>query len=69
MWYKKNLPMWERMMRGAAGVAIAICGLIGLKGMPIGYLIATSGVCVGLTGFFGFCPACAMLGRKPKSSK
>jgi hypothetical protein len=40
------------------------CGLLGLKGMPVGYLIAGIGVMTVLTGFFGYCPACAIAGRK-----
>ncbi|WP_244551126.1 DUF2892 domain-containing protein [Bradyrhizobium sp. Rc2d] len=40
------------------------CGLLGLKGMPVGYLIAGVGVLTGLTGVFGYCPACAVASRK-----
>jgi hypothetical protein len=29
-----------------------------------GYLIAGTGAVAILTGFFGFCPMCAMVGRK-----
>jgi Protein of unknown function (DUF2892) len=64
MFYKKNLPTWERTLRVLAGIAMLACGLIGLQGMLIGYLVAASGVVTMLTGFFGFCPMCAMVGRK-----
>jgi hypothetical protein len=43
------------------------CGLLGLSGMPIGYLIACAGVVTAVTGFVGFCPMCAMVGRKLSS--
>jgi Protein of unknown function (DUF2892) len=67
MFYRKNLPGWERAVRVVGGAAMMACGFLGLSGMPIGYLIACSGVVTALTGFVGFCPMCAMVGRKPSS--
>jgi hypothetical protein len=64
MLYQKNLPTWERALRLAAAVAIIAFGLIGLQGLALGWLLAASGVFVGLTGFVGLCPACAIMGRK-----
>jgi hypothetical protein len=64
MLYQKNLPTWERALRVAAAVAMIAYGLVGLQGLALGWLVAASGVFVGLTGFVGFCPACAMVGRK-----
>jgi hypothetical protein len=64
MFYRKNLPGWERAMRVVGGAAMIACGLFGLPGMPIGYLIAGAGVVTIMTGFFGFCPMCAMVGRR-----
>jgi hypothetical protein len=66
MFYVKNVPGWERVLRAIAGLAMIACGLLGLKGLPIGYLLAGSGVVTMLTGFFGFCPMCAMAGRRLK---
>jgi hypothetical protein len=68
MFYRKNLPGWERAVRVAGGAAMIACGLLGLSGMPIGYLIACAGVVTALTGFVGFCPMCARVGRKLSSS-
>ena len=44
------------------------CGLLGpgLAGTPVGYIIAASGVGTLLTGFVGYCPACAVAGRTLK---
>jgi hypothetical protein len=70
MLYRKNLPGWERAMRTIGGVVMVAYGLLGMSGllaMPgtmAGYLIAGAGVVAVLTGFFGFCPMCAMVGRK-----
>jgi Protein of unknown function (DUF2892) len=68
MLYQKNLPMKERVIRVVAAVAMVACGLIGLQGMAIGYLVAGAGVITALNGFLGFCPACSMAGRSlPRS--
>ena len=70
MFYRKNLPGWERAMRTVGGVVMIAYGLLGMPGLPgmpgtmAGYLIAGTGVVATLTGFFGFCPMCAMVGRR-----
>jgi len=64
MLYVKNVPVWERVMRVVAGVAMVACGLIVLGSGPVGWLFAGAGVVTALTGFFGFCPMCAVAGRK-----
>ncbi len=64
MFYAKNLPGWERSVRTIGGVGMIGYGLIGLSGTMAGYLIAGGGVVAIATGFFGFCPMCAMVGRK-----
>jgi len=76
MFYRKNLPGWERAMRSVGGVVMIAYGLLGmpgllgmsgLLGMPGtmgGYVIAGTGAVAILTGFFGFCPMCAMVGRR-----
>lgn len=64
MLYRKNLPGWERAVRVLGGAVMIGYGLIGLQGAPIGYLIAGAGVVTAMTGFFGFCPMCAMAGRR-----
>ena len=67
MIYRKNLPGWERAMRLLGGAVMIACGLLGLPGTPIGYLIAGAGAMTAATGFFGFCPMCAMVGRRLQS--
>lgn len=64
MLYRKNLPNWERAVRTIAGVAMIAYGLYGLPGAMAGYLVAGTGAIALLSGFFGFCPMCAMVGRK-----
>lgn len=64
MFYRKNLPGWERAMRVIAGIVLIAWGLLGLPAMPVGYAVAAGGATAILTGLFGFCPMCAMVGRK-----
>jgi hypothetical protein len=67
---KESLCFIERICqlgsaaRALGGAAMVACGFLGLPGMPIGYLIAGAGVVTVMTGFFGFCPMCAMAGRR-----
>lgn len=68
MFYRKNLPGWERAMRTIGGVVMIACGLLGMTGTTAGYLIAGAGAVAILTGSFGFCPMCAMVGRRLPSS-
>ena len=66
MFYRKNVPSWERIMRVVAGILMIACGLVGpgIAGTPVGIIIAITGSVTLVTGFIGFCPACAMVGRK-----
>lgn len=64
MWYVKNLPAWERTLRVAAGLAIAAGGLLAWPGQTPGIGLAVCGASAALTGFIGFCPMCALAGRK-----
>jgi Protein of unknown function (DUF2892) len=51
-------------MRVIAGGAAIAYGLIALSAMPAGYIVAGVGAVAILTGFFGFCPMCAMVDRR-----
>ena len=64
MFYRKNVFAWEQLLRIIAGLAMIGGGLLYLAGWP-GYALAMSGVALAVTGIFGYCPACAMVGRKP----
>jgi hypothetical protein len=67
MFYQKNLPVWERVIRVMMGIAMAMVGWVGLHGGMLGYGLVAMGVMAALTGFVGFCPACALVGRKLKA--
>lgn len=63
MFYTKNLPKWERALRLGVGVAIAVSGALYMDG-GLRWILLASGAGFALTGVFGFCPACALLGRR-----
>ena len=64
MIYRKNMSFREQGVRSIAGIAMIACGLWGLPGLALGYLVAGAGAITLLTGFVGYCPACAAIGRK-----
>ena len=75
MWYWKNMPGWERALRLAGGAAMIVVGLYGAGlfgsasgagGMSrFGWAMLAMGGGAALTGLAGWCPACALIGRKP----
>jgi hypothetical protein len=67
MFYRVNLPGWERAMRLVAGGAMAAAAWHFRDDMLLAGLLAGGGTIAALTAAFGFCPACAMVGRRPLS--
>lgn len=65
MCYRKNMDSKESVARVLMGALIVACSLAQIGATPLGLVLAASGVVTALTGLFGFCPACAMAGRKP----
>ena len=65
MWYRKNVGSRERIGRLVAGGLMIAGGLLGLNASLWGMLVAATGVFTILTGAVGYCPACAVAGRKP----
>lgn len=62
MWYRKNLPGWERALRVIVG--FASIGFALWQQDLVGWIVGASGVIAALTGTFGWCPMCAMAGRR-----
>jgi len=65
MLYRKNVGTKEAWARALAGALLAGYGLVQYGLAPPGLVLAASGAFTALTGVFGFCPACALVGRKP----
>lgn len=64
MFYRKNLPAWERGARLLVGLLVAASPWAGLHAMPAWALLG-AGLGLAASGLIGFCPACAMVGRRP----
>ena len=67
MLYVKNLPLWERSLRIGAGIVFAAYALLSI-GEVMGGIILAGGIGLAVTGIFGFCPACALAGRRLEKS-
>jgi hypothetical protein len=63
IYLKRNLPTWERAARlgGAAALAAAASLLAG----PLAWAAAGAAAMMAVTAVAGFCPACALFGRRP----
>ena len=65
MLYRKNITRPESLLRVVGGAALIAAGLWWLAASPLGLVLAASGAGSILSGAFGYCPACALVGRKP----
>lgn len=61
--YVKNLPAWERLLRVLMGLAVAGFAVYALAGLA-GWLVAASALGIAVSGLVGFCPMCALVGRR-----
>lgn len=64
MLYVKNVPRWERAMRLAMGVGLLVASVLYFGATATGWGLGAMGAMAAMTGLLGFCPACAMVGRK-----
>ena len=69
MLYPKNVPPLERLVRIVLGLALVGVALWKLSPGSLGVLVVPglllgSALFIMLTGFIGWCPACAMVGRQ-----
>jgi len=69
MFYPKNVPNIERIIRIVLGLAMTSFAFFGTASLPLQIILLASAVILVATGFIGWCPMCAMVGRKIKSSK
>lgn len=63
MLYRKNLPTWERGVRLLGAAAMAACAWHFRAG-PALYIFGIGAAVAALTAVVGFCPMCAVAGRK-----
>lgn len=61
---KRNVPLWERAIRLCLGAIAALGAIYFLPSGALGVLGFAVAAMLGATAIVGFCPACAMLGRR-----
>jgi hypothetical protein len=64
MFYRKNMRTSEQVIRLVAGCAIAAAGWVAFRGGVAGWIAIAAGTMTLMTGLAGFCPACALVGRR-----
>ena len=64
MYFKTNLPGWERATRIAMGVMVVGLAYLYAPTSFLTWVGIAMGVMFAGTGFIGFCPMCAMVGRR-----
>lgn len=69
MLYVNNLPVWECVLRGLMAIAAIELSYHFLGVTPSGLGADAMAAMIAMTGVVGFCPACALAGRKLKSGK
>ena len=67
MFYIKNVPVAERIARAITGIALIAYVILGHPTLLITAISLASAAFVIVTGFLGWCPMCALVGRKIKS--
>ena len=68
MFYRKNIYTWEQGLRIFASLAVIAYTTLAMPGGALSYAIIAGGIGFALTGVFGFCPMCAMVGRRLKTA-
>ena len=65
MLFKPNVPGWERIVRAIVAIGILIAVVIVPLTGAIGWIVGLSGGGLLVSSLMGFCPACALAGRRP----
>lgn len=66
MFYVKNVPGWERVLRSVLGMLALAYAVMNWGGAGFAVAVGIVGAMLAMTGLIGFCPMCALAGRKLK---
>ena len=62
--FKRNVPGWERALRATCGISLlVVTAVLPLAGWPM-WVVLAAGVGLLVSAAMGFCPACAVAGRR-----
>jgi hypothetical protein len=68
MVFKRNVPGWERALRAVLGAGLLIAvAAVPLQGIGA-WIAGGSGIGLLISSLTGFCPACALAGRRLKDT-
>lgn len=72
MLYPKNVPNWQRVIRiiiGLVLVGTAVNLLTQAGSVLLAIVLIAAALFLVVTGFVGWCPACALVGRRFKKGR
>lgn len=64
MLYVKNVPPVERVIRVLMGIGLLVAAVMWLGANAKGWIVGAMGMMAAMSGLIGWCPMCAMVGRK-----
>jgi hypothetical protein len=64
MFYRKNVGTVERVARVLAAALLVACAFTAFSQTPVKWVFLAAGAMTLITGIMGFCPMCAIAGRK-----
>lgn len=68
MWYAKNLPTWERIVR-VGGAWVFACASWAMRDSPLVWVFGIAAIVGAGTALVGYCRLCALAGRANLPSK
>ncbi len=66
MFYVKNVPTWERVIRVVLSIFAFYFAYQNWGQSSIAVAVGVIGAIMAMSGLMGYCPMCAMVGRKLK---
>ena len=64
MFYVKNVPTWERVLRVLVSIFALYYAYQNWGQSNLGIAMGVVGAILAMSGLMGYCPMCAMVGRK-----